>query len=218
MTTLFLPAGHWTSGQKRRLFLLLGREGQGLQQNQFQPISPIYFKMKFLNKKKTVKGFSLVEMIIYACVLSVLTIVTINAVFSSVRSFAEFRVDRDLNSSATSLMERITREIRSAYAIDAGQSSFDINPGRLTILNKNAGGTDTAVEFYVENSLLKTKENGVATGSLISSSTAITNFTVRSLLNSNSNAIKVEIGLTATRAGISKSGNYYSTILLRGSY
>ena len=39
-------------------------------------------------------------MIIYAAILSVLTIVTINATFSTIRSFAEFRVARDLNSSA----------------------------------------------------------------------------------------------------------------------
>lgn len=174
--------------------------------------------MKFLKQKKNIRGFSLVEMIIYALILSILTIVTINAVFSSVRSFAEFRVDRDLNSSATSLMERLTREIRSAYAVDAGQSVFGVNPGRLTILDKNAGGADTTVEFYVENNLLKIKENGVVAGSLISSSTAITNFTVRSLSNPNSSAIKAEIGLTATRGEISRSGNYYTTILLRGSY
>ena len=158
------------------------------------------------------------EMIIYALILSILTIVTINAVFSSVRSFAEFRVDRDLNSSATSLMERLTREIRSAYAIDAGQSAFNVNPGRLTLLDKNAGGADTSVEFYVQNNLLKIKENGAAMGSLVSSTTAVTNFTVRSLSTPNSSAIRAEIGLTTTRGEISRSGNYYTTILLRGSY
>lgn len=174
--------------------------------------------MSFLNKIKNENGFSLVEMIIYACILSVLTIVTINAIFSSVRSFAEFRVERDLNSSAISLMERLTREIRSAYAVDVTQSSFNVNPGRLTVMDKNAGGADTAVEFYVENNLIKIKENGVATGSLVSSSTVVTNFIVRSMASSNSTAIKIEMGLTATRAMISKSGNYYATILLRGSY
>lgn len=164
------------------------------------------------------RGFSLTEMVIYAAILSILTIVTINATFSTVRSFAEFKVSRDLNSSASSLLERLTREIRLAHGIDLAQSSLNINPGRLTLLTKNAADADTTVEFYVENNALKIKEGGVAMGSLTSSSTAVTNFTVRSLLNVNSSAIKAEFELTATRGEISKSGNFYTTILLRGSY
>lgn len=171
-----------------------------------------------MEKEYFKKGFSLIEMIIYAAILSILTIVTINATFSTIRSFAEFKVSRDLNSSAFSLLERLTREIRLAHGIDFPQSSLNVNPGRLTLLTKDAVDADTTVEFYVENNALKIKEGGVATGSLTSSSTAVTNFTVRSLLSANSSAIKAELGLTAARGEISKSGNFYTTILLRGSY
>lgn len=157
-------------------------------------------------------------MIIYALILSVLTIVTVNATFSSIKSFAEFRVSRDLNSSATSLLERMTREIRLAHGIDGAQSVFDTNPSRLTLLTEDSVGADTTVEFYVENGILKIKEGGMAMGALISSSTSVTNFVVRSLSNPKSNAIKTELGLTATRGGISKSANFYSTIILRDSY
>lgn len=157
-------------------------------------------------------------MIIYASILSVLTIVTVNATFSTIRSFVEFRVARDLNSSATSLLERITREIRSAHGIDGAQSTFGSNSGRLTLLTKDSGGVDTTVEFYVENGTLKIKEGGVAMGALTSSSTAVTNFIVRSLSNPKSSAVKTEFGLTATRSGVSKSGNFYTTIILRGGY
>ncbi len=170
-------------------------------------------------KREYIKnGFSLTEMLIYATILSILTIVTINATFSSIRSFAEFRVARDLNSSASSLLERMTREIRMAHAIDATQSSFNVNPGHLTLLTKDSSGADTTVEFYVENGALKIKEGGAAMGALTSSSTAVTNFTVRSLSNPNSSAVKAELGLTVTRGKISKNGNFYTTIVLRGSY
>lgn len=171
-----------------------------------------------IEKKYFHKGFSLIEMVIYACVLSVLTIVAVNAVFFSVRSFAEFRVSRDLNSSATSLLERMTREIRAAHGIDGVQSALGSNPGRLTLLTKDSVGDDIIVEFYAENGAFKIKEGGVAMGALTSNGTALTNFVVRSFSNSNSTAIKAEIGLSATRAGVSKSGNYYTTIILRGGY
>ncbi|MDE2217995.1 MAG: hypothetical protein KGJ58_00880 [Patescibacteria group bacterium] len=158
------------------------------------------------------------EMIIYAAILAVLTIVTVNATFSSIKSFAEFRVDRDLNSSAASLMERMTREIRAAHSIDLTQSSLGVNPGRLTLLTKDLSGADTTVEFYVENGTLKIKEGGATMGALTSSSTAVTNFIVRSLSNPKSSAVKSELRLTAARGGISKSGNFYTTIVLRGGY
>ena len=164
------------------------------------------------------KGFSLTEMVIYVAILSVLTIVTVNSTFSAIRSFAEFRVSRDLNSSGASLMERLTREIRMANGIDAPNSALGTNPGRLKLLTKDTGGANTTVEFYIENNLLKIKEGGVAAGSLTSSTTAVTNFIARSLTNANSSAIKAEIGLTATRGNISKSGNFYTTIILRGGY
>jgi len=157
-------------------------------------------------------------MIIYAVILSILTIVTINSTSSIVRSFAEFRTARDLNSSATSLLERMTREIRAANGIDLAQSTLGANPGRLILLTKDVSGADTTVEFYVENNKLKIREGGVAMGALVSSSTAVTSFIVRSLSNPNSSAIKTELGLTAARGGVSKSGSFYSTILLRESY
>lgn len=160
----------------------------------------------------------MLEMIIYAAILSILTIVTINATFSAIKSFAEFRASRDLNSSATSLLERMTREIRSAHGIDGAQSILGANPGRLTLLTKNSLGADTAVEFYVENGTLKIKEGGVAMGALTSSSTAVTNFIVRSLSNPKSKAIKTELGITSTRSGVSKSAKFYNTIILRGEY
>lgn len=164
------------------------------------------------------KGFSLVEMLIYATILSILSIVTINAIFSSVRLLAEFRVSRDLNSSTTSLLERVTREIRNARGVDIVQSVFGVNPGRLTLLTKDSNGADTTVEFYFENGTLKIKEGGVTMGILTSSSTVVTNFIVRSLLNPKSSAVKIELGLNATRGEISKSDNFYTTILLRGGY
>lgn len=163
-------------------------------------------------------GFSLTEMVIYVAILSVLTIVTVNSTFSAIRAFAEFRVSRDLSSSGTSLVERLTREIRKAHGIDAPNSTLGTNPGRLTLLTKDAGGVDTTVEFYIESNKLKIKEGGVAMGSLTSSTTIITNFIARSLTNTNSSAIKAEIGLMSTRGNISKSGNFYTTILLRGGY
>ena len=112
----------------------------------------------------------------------------------------------------------MTREIRAARGINAAQSSLGVNPGRLTLLTKDSGGADTTVEFYVENGALKIKEGGVAMGALTSSSTEVTNFVVRSLSNPKSSAVKAELGLNATRGGISKSGNFYNTILLRGGY
>jgi prepilin-type N-terminal cleavage/methylation domain-containing protein len=163
------------------------------------------------------QGFTLVEMVVYAAVLGVLAVVAINSMLIMTGAYANLRASRDLNASATAVLERITREIRTAYAVD-GASTLNVNPSDLILDTKNAGGANTTVEFYVENNLLKVKEGGVAQGSLTTSSTNVSNFVARSISGKNSKAVKIELTMTATRGTKSKTRNFYTTVVLRGSY
>lgn len=164
------------------------------------------------------RGFTLVEMIVYVAILGIIAVLSINATLAMTQAFSNLRVSRDLNSSATALFERLTRDVRGAYDIDTVQSTFNTNPGRLTLNTKDSGGANTTVEFYVENGLVKIKEGGVAQGAIMTTSTSVTNFVVRQLLNTNTKAVKVEATISATRGNITKTRNFYTTIVLRGTY
>lgn len=163
-------------------------------------------------------GFTLIEMIIYVVILGIIAVLAINSSLEMTKAYVNLRVSRDMNASATAMLERMTREIRGASDIDLAQSTLGANPGRLTLNTKDAVGADTTVEFYWENGLIKVKEGGVAKGALMTPSTQASNFIVRTLSNDNSKAIKIDLTVAATRGNVSKIRNFYNTIVLRGSY
>lgn len=164
------------------------------------------------------KGFTLIELIVYVALLAVVTVLAIQSTMTMTRAFADLRVSRDLNSSATALLERISRDARSAESINAAQSTLGTNPGVLMLNTTDTGGTATTIEYYVEGGLVKIRENGVAQGAIMGSHTTIDNFVVRQLTNTNTEAVRVEATITATRGDITKTRNFYTTIVLRGSY
>lgn len=171
--------------------------------------------MQFTNR---LRGFTLVEMIVYAAVLGIIAVLSINSMLAMTRAFTDLRVSRDLNSSATALFERLTRDIRGAYDIDAAQSTFGAHPGRLMLDTKDSGGANTTIEYYVTGNRVNIREGGVDQGSIMTTGTSVTSFVVRQLTNTNTKAVKVEATISATRANITKTRNFYTTVVLRGTY
>lgn len=175
-----------------------------------------YFFLSSVSRSQ--KGFTLVEMVIYAGVLGLLSVVAINSTLTMTRAFTDLRVSRDLNSSATALFERLTREIRGSKSINLS-STFDSPTGRLTLDTEDSSGTATTVEFYIDvDNLVKVREGGVPQGAIMTPKTTITNFYLRRLTNTNSEAIKIEATITATRANITKTRKFYTTVVMRESY
>lgn len=172
----------------------------------------------YSSQKKLERGFTLVEMLVYVAMLAILSVLAIQTTLSMTRAFADLRVSRDLNSSATALFERITRDVRGAYDVDEAQSTLGANPGRLMLGTKDAAGANTTIEYYVENGLVKISEGGVAQGAIMTTSTSVTSFVVREISNLNTDAVKVEATITATRGDITKTRNFYTTVVLRGTY
>lgn len=164
------------------------------------------------------RGFTLVEMVVYSAILGVVAVLATNATLAMTRAFTDLRISRDLNSSATALFERITRDVRGAYDVDAAQSTFDTNPGRLMLNTKDSAGTNTTIEFYVTGNRVSIREGGTDQGSIMTTSTSVSSFIVRQLSNTNTKAVKVEAVISATRGGITKTRNFYTTVVLRGTY
>jgi type II secretory pathway component PulJ len=171
--------------------------------------------MRFTGHKKS--GFTLVEMIIYIAFFAILSILAIEALMVVMRSFYTLRLTQNINQSATTALERMSREVRNAYDIDTAGSTFNANPGHLTLRTKDAGGANTTVEFYVNGSQIGIKEGGVDKGSLMEKSTTVTNLIFRQITTANSKAIKIEMSLHDTHGVLSRDAVFYDTILLRGS-
>ncbi len=163
------------------------------------------------------KGFTLVEMVIYIAFVAILSVLAIEATMVVMKSFYTLRLTHNINQSATVALERMSREIRNAYEIDATESTLGANPGRLTLKTKDSGGSNTTVEFYTSNSQIRIKVGGVDKGSLMTKNTTVTNLVFRSITTINSKAIKIELTLHDAYGASQKDSNFYNTIMLRGS-
>ncbi|MEK7460110.1 MAG: hypothetical protein AAB628_01000 [Patescibacteria group bacterium] len=163
------------------------------------------------------RGFTLIETIIYVSFLAILSAIAIQSTLVVMNSFYKMRLTQSVNQSATVGLERMSREIRNAYAIDTTNSVFGTNPGRLTLMTKDSLGANMTIEFYVNNSELMYKENGVDKGSLMTKNARLTNLVFRQMANPNSQGVRIEMEIRDTRGVLSESAKFYNTVVLRGS-
>ena len=167
---------------------------------------------------KKVGGFTLIEMIIYVFFVGTFSVLALNGVFQATKVFADFRITRNLNSTAEVILDRVTREVRQAYDVDQVESSFGANPGKLTLKTTDPADVDTTVEFYMDSGNVKIKEGGVDQGLLGSSDVVVDIFVFDFISNANSKAVKTRVQLTAQRGSSQKTKTFYATTILRGSY
>ena len=164
------------------------------------------------------KGFTMVELVVYIGMFALISVVLVNSLMSTIRISNELRAARDINDSAVSVMERLTRDLRGGTQIDLVNSSFGANPGRLTFQTLSASGTAMTVEYYVSTSTLLVKENGVVRGSLLSSRTKIDGLVFYYVSSGATTGVKTELHLRSVRGGISDVDHFYNTTILRGTY
>jgi len=169
---------------------------------------------------KHLRGFALMELIIYAAILAVISVLTVNAILIMTKSFGSFKASRDLNVSVRTALERITREIRLANGLNSGESVFDVSPGRL-ILNTVDQETESpaTMEFVLNNGAIKYQKNSAGLEPLTGAETGVSRLIFRKIQNaSTSLAIKIEITAGAGRGVYQKTENFYATAVLRGTY
>lgn len=153
----------------------------------------------------------MVEMLFYIALFAVLTIVVVNALISMTKSFRETSVYADFVQSS-SIMERISREIRQAYGI-ASISSND-----LTLNTKDELGNNKTVRFVLSGSDLQIFENGTLTGNLNTPNIVVSGLTFTQITTTTGKAIKVNFSAQSTRDKLNRTEDFYDTVVLRGLY
>lgn len=164
------------------------------------------------------RGFTLVEMIVYIALLSVLSVVVINAVVTTTKTFADFRMTRSINESATTVVERMTRDIRMAYDIDQSESILSAHPGRLVLKTTDASGDATTTEFYIDNGRVRVTEGATDIGYLSGNNVTVDLLVFDFVSNAHTSAVTIRLQLSATQGSLSKTETFYTTTILRGSY
>lgn len=160
-------------------------------------------------------GFSLVEMIIYLAILTVVTIFLVNGISALTKSYADIRLAKAVSSSAGVALQRIVHETRQATSFDLGQSTFGSNPGQLTLVTTNGSGATSTVRFFVSNGLLRVSVAGVDQGPLTLSGASVTNFTLSLLQNSISNGVRITLTVQSSFGNKTRTETFYTTAVTR---
>ena len=164
------------------------------------------------------RGLTLIEMLIYVAITALLMTTIVSALVHLTDSHRLLVLNRVIQDSGTVSLERITREIRAASSVDIGASVLNQNPGALELLSVSESGSTRRVRFTLQNGILYVTENGVLQGPLSPASASTTSLVFRRITTANSEAVKIEIVVSATSSRFSKTIPFYNTTVLRGSY
>ena len=168
--------------------------------------------MKVLTYKSV---YSLVEMLIYVSILSVISFLMVSTVLSFIGSYRQLVALRIVEHSGIDAMEKMTRDIRAGTTIDTVNSTFGTNPGVLTLIT-TANNVSTTTKFYLQNGIVKVDINGSYFGPITSSTASTTSIVFTKLNSSISNAVKIDMTVSATVGTTSRTKTYHSTVILKG--
>lgn len=161
-----------------------------------------------MTTKKLNKGFSLVEMIVYISILSVMLLIIIEVVLSVTRSERVMRSARSVENSAVSALERINREVKFADSINVSESLFAANPGKLVVEK-----ADGPVEFYMENGRLMVDDGSPK--SLTEERAFVRDLKFFRYASDKAEGVKTEIVIESGTSTYYKIEKFYSSSSLR---
>lgn len=150
------------------------------------------------------------ELLIYITILSTMTVLVVNVLLITARSYNGLKISRNINNSAITALERMTRDIKSASDVVAVQSIFDVHPGRLTVQS-----SATTTEFYLSSGVLRVKENDVDIGPLTHQVSSIDSLIFKLFDNGTTKGVRIEMTMSVEYKNITKTKKFYSFVVLR---
>ncbi|OGI61052.1 hypothetical protein A2814_02235 [Candidatus Nomurabacteria bacterium RIFCSPHIGHO2_01_FULL_38_19] len=164
------------------------------------------------NKIQKIKGgYTLIETLFYITLFLIFTLAVINSLITMSKAFKEIMIQADLVQFST-VMERISREIRQAYGINS------ISASSLEVSTKDELGNNKTVKFLLSGSDVQLLENSVLTGNLNTPNTQITTLSFTEITTLAGKAVKIVISVNSARDSTGRVENFYETITLRGDY
>ncbi len=170
--------------------------------------------MKFSSQK----GYSVVEILVYLAIFTAVSVLVINSYIVMMGSFSATRSNRDILESGSTIMERVSREIRQAKNIDVTNSTLNASAGALQLNTTDANNVARTAKVVLVNGVVNLYSDGVLVGALGGQNINTTSLIFRRIVTTNGEAVKIELTIQNTRGKINQTENFYDTIILRGSY
>lgn len=163
------------------------------------------------------RGFSLVEIIIYTAILVGVVFFVVQSIIGLYKSHSLVILNRDIEYSAESSMDKILNEIREASSVNKAGSVFNTSPGTLSLSGVKSGTSYTIV-FTAQNNAAVFSKDGGANIPLTASDVSLDSLIFKFASTTNSSAVKVDLTVSGSKGGYSKSISLSGFAILRGSY
>ena len=165
-------------------------------------------------------GFTLVELVVYLGILTLLVIGTVRLVLGVSFNAAEVKSERSVMSNGNLAVETLAREIRLAYDVATSSSTFGSSPGTLvlrTFVSTSSAATTTR-SFFLSGARLARQDGAGPVELLTSKDTTITALTFWHLSTTTSGLITVKISLEAGLGRFKEAQVFYDSAVLRNKY
>lgn len=154
--------------------------------------------MKKLSIFHQSKGITLVELLVYIAISTVVTLSILTFVVSLIKAQNKVSMERETWESSQRAIDQITRELQKATVINEGSSTFGVNPGVLDFETFSYDSDDIInMRFYESNNRIYI-QTSTYNDALTSSEVEITNFTF-DLYTSGNGIQNVKISITAEK-------------------
>ncbi|MBZ9572046.1 type II secretion system protein [Patescibacteria group bacterium] len=167
-------------------------------------------------------GFTLMEILVYIAVLSIVIIAISSFLIWSIHSNTKAKVMRETLNNARRVMEMMTYEIKEAKSIYIPTSVFNSHPGQLsleTVKYLPEGEKNTYIDFYLCDTKLCFKKESQASFALTSDSVEIGNLVFSRVVSGETPSLQVDLKIDyknpANRPEYQASVNLKSTVSLR---
>jgi len=162
-------------------------------------------KIKIKNKEK---GFTLIEMVVYAALIGIIFVVLFNIIFFIMRSNNKIIALSRISSNAHSAMERMTYEIVNSQRIYLPTSNFFSSDAQLSLITEIGASPSEEiafVDFYVENETLFLKKEGLNPIALTSSDVSVSGMEFLYYKNDLRESVKIEMTVNPKNSAMSDS-------------
>lgn len=168
----------------------------------------------------TQRGITLVETVVYAAILALITVGALRLLLSSSFNVAEVRAERKIIANGKFALELLTREIRLSSDVISAGSTFGTNPGTLQLrsLASPGSGAEATKTFGLSASRITRQIEGGGIEYLTGADTRVIDLTFWQSANNNSKLISIKLTLEAGKGRAEERATFYGSAVLRRGY
>ncbi|QQG47354.1 MAG: type II secretion system protein [Candidatus Woesebacteria bacterium] len=158
--------------------------------------------------RKTFEGFTLIELILYMAIVSVVTTSLISFGWNIINNGIKSTVDEEVYSNGRYIAEKIKYEIRNASGINT------VNTTSISLSESNPADNPTVINL--SSSRVTIKKGAAAAVSLNSNDTAISNLVFTNYSSLDNKTKNIQFSFTIFYKANSVRGDYQSSANFEG--